>query len=271
MKTGPELLESYEDNWVTDVGAWFPGERVVFRGEDLLNGLADLEWLELILFGITGRKFSESEVALVSKVFLLATSFPEPRLWNNRIAALGATVRTTGNLAISAANAASEATIYGCRPIIKAMDMLERSLQATNAGKSLQEFLTSEVKERRVLPGYGRPLVRHDERISPLLREASRLGKADGEYTCRALDIAESSYIKRIRLKMNVAALAAGLFADIGITPRQHYYLSCFTFLAGIAPCYLGAVDKVEGSFFPLQCDRINSVGTQRLRIWGKQ
>lgn len=268
MKKGPELLGSHEDNWVTDMGAWFPGERVVFRGRDLLNDLASRDWFELLLFGITGRQLEQRELTLISKVFLIATSFPDPRLWNNRIAALGATARTTGNLAISAANSASEATIYGGRPIIKAMDLLMRSVLATDKGVDLQDFLVKELKEKRVLPGYGRPLVKHDERVAPLLREASGLGLADGIHTRRAMEIASHPYLRRVRMNVNIAAVAAGLFADIGITPREHYFLSCFTFLAGIAPCYLAAMDKAEGAFFPLACDRIRYVNVNSEREW---
>lgn len=268
MKRGPELLDHYEDNWETDIGAWFPGERVVFQGHDLLNELASWDWFDLLIFGLTGRQLGKAEITLISKVFLLASSFPEPRLWNNRIAALGATAKSTGSLSISAANAVSEATVFGGRPVIKSMDMIMRSLEATKADICLDQFLLDELKDQRVLSGYGRPVVRADERIQPLLREASKLGLAEGAHTTRALEIANNPVLKRYRLSINVAALAAGLVADIGLTPREYYYISCFSFLAGIAPCYIGTAKEPEGTFFPLACDRIDCVDKKEIRLW---
>src|SRR5919106_230924 len=85
---GPEQLFESEDHWVTSMGAWFPGERVVLRGKDLFHDLKDLSWMALLLFGITGRIPDERQVRLFEGIWALSTSFPEPRLWNNRVAAL---------------------------------------------------------------------------------------------------------------------------------------------------------------------------------------
>ena len=55
---GPQLLEQHVGRLVTSVGAFFPGERAVFRDHDLHASLKDMDWLELYLFGITGRRFT---------------------------------------------------------------------------------------------------------------------------------------------------------------------------------------------------------------------
>ena len=64
---GPKTLLECEDHWVTDLGAWFPGERVVFRGKDLFQELGDSSWMGLLLYGITGREFNRTREALKSK------------------------------------------------------------------------------------------------------------------------------------------------------------------------------------------------------------
>ena len=53
---GPEMLARCEDNWVTAMGAWFPGERVVLRGKDVLNDLGHRRWMEYFLYGINGME-----------------------------------------------------------------------------------------------------------------------------------------------------------------------------------------------------------------------
>ena len=95
-------LEDYEDNWETGLGAWFPGERVVFRGMDLFSDLKDMPWMGLLLFGITGRIFNKSQIQLFEAIWTISVSFPDPRLWNNCIAALAGSARSTAHLGVSA-------------------------------------------------------------------------------------------------------------------------------------------------------------------------
>src|SRR5919108_6452472 len=95
---GPKQLLENEDRWVTTIGAYFPGERVVFRGKDLFHDLKDLSWMALLLYGITGRIPDERQVRLFNGFWTLCTSYPEPRIWNNRVAALAGNVKKQGTL-----------------------------------------------------------------------------------------------------------------------------------------------------------------------------
>ena len=51
-----KVLEQYEDNWETSMGGWFPGEKVILRGKNVLTELNNDRWLEYLLFGITGKR-----------------------------------------------------------------------------------------------------------------------------------------------------------------------------------------------------------------------
>ena len=57
--SGPEILEQNVGRLKTRMGAFFAGSRAVFRGHDLHADLRDMDWVELYLFGITGRRFSK--------------------------------------------------------------------------------------------------------------------------------------------------------------------------------------------------------------------
>ena len=124
---GPQTLLDAENNWETDLGAWFPGERVVFRGKDLFQELGNSSWMGLLLFGITGREFNEKQIRLFEGIWTICSSYPDPRIWNNRVAALTGTVRSTSTLAVSAGNAVSEALIYGRRPVTYSIDFMFRA------------------------------------------------------------------------------------------------------------------------------------------------
>lgn len=265
---GPELLKEFEDNWVTAMGAWFPGERVVLRGKDVLSELNHHRWMEYLIFAITGVE-SPRLARLVEGIWTISTSFPDPRLWNNRVAALAGTARSTGVLAVAAGVAVSEATIYGLRPIKGAIDFLYRVDRERAQGHQIKELVQKELKKYRAVYGYGRPLVRADERIAPLMEFAKSLGAGEGKFIKLAFEIED--YLKNSRLKyqMNIAAVAAGLLADEGVLPTEEYYFATLSFAAGMFPSYIDALDKPEGAFFPLRVDRIACKGVPAARKWG--
>jgi hypothetical protein len=265
---GPELLERCEDNWVTAMGAWFPEGRVVLRGKDVLNDLGHRPWMELFLYGITGRE-SPSLARLIEGIWAISCSYPEPRIWNNRVAALAGTTRSTGVLAVASAIAVTEATVYGLRPIKGAMDFFYRADRKLKEGRSLWEVLRQELRNHRVISGFGRPLVSEDERVRPLLKLAGTLGAAEGYYVQLAFQVHDALKNSRYKYQINVAALAAAILADQGLSTDELYHLATLAFVAGMFPCYIDTRDKPEGSFFPLRTTRINYRGAP-MRVWSE-
>jgi len=264
--SGPEYLLEKEDNWITSIGLVFPGERVVFRGKDLFHDLKNLSWMELYLYGITGRFFSENQIRLFESIWTISTSYPDPRIWNNRIAALAGTTRSTATLGICAGIAASEATIYGHRPILLSFDFLLRAKNKLDQGIELLDVIKNELKKYRNIYGYGRPVVNKDERIDPLIRLARKLNLGDGAYVKLAFEVEDLLQKQRWRMKMNVAALAAALVADQGFSSREYYHYLVPCFLAGMFPCYIDTANKREGVFLPLRCSRISYEGKPHRR-----
>lgn len=258
---GFRLLAEHEDCWKTTMGLVFPAERVVFRGKDLFNELKDMKWMELLLYGITGRQFTENQIRLFEGIWVLCTSYPDPKIWNNRVAALAGTARSTATLGVSAAIALSEATLYGRRPDIRSIDFLIRTKKQLDDGAQLDQIIRSELKQYRGIMGYARPLVNSDERISPLMKLANELGFGKGQYVQLAFDVEDVLQKKRYRMKMNVAALIAALAADQGFSPREYYLYMVLSFTAGMFPCFIDTDSRSEGMFLPLSCDHISYDG----------
>ncbi|MBL4708401.1 MAG: hypothetical protein JKY48_08200 [Flavobacteriales bacterium] len=264
---GPALLKHSEDNWQTDMGAWFAGERVVLRGKDLFVELANNRWMEFMVFAITGRE-SKKIARLIEAIWVISTSYPDPRLWNNRIAALGGTARTTGSLAVNAASAASEATTYGLRTSKGAIDLLHRFKNKLDSGSRLEDLVLTELKRYRVVWGYGRPLIRNDERIVPLMNFAKSIGSGDGPFVKLAFEINDYLSNSRYKYKINISAVAAALLADEGLSIEEFYYVAALSFTGGIFPCYIDARNQPQGNFFPLSTARINYTGSHIKRKW---
>ncbi len=257
-------LLDHENRLRTRMGKAFLGDRVVFRGRDLHHDLGDWDWFRLYVYSITGREFSENRLRLLNYIWV-ATSYPDPGIWPNHVAALAGAERSTASLALMAGLAVSEATIYGCRPNRKAIEFFYRAAAAVAEGSTVEDFVAEEMRQGRNLYGYGRPLARIDERIPHTLRKVEALGLADGPHLAIALKV--YAHLKATKgLSMNIAAVDAALCADLGLSPEEYHLFLTPCFIAGMTPCYLDARGKPEGAFFPMRCDSLASAVKPRRR-----
>lgn len=263
---GPGRLLEREDNWNARMGLVFAGQRVVIRGKDLFNELADMRWMEMFLFAITGKQFTDQQIRLFEGMWSLCTNYPDPRIWNNRIASLAGTARSTCTLALAAATSVSEATIYGRRPDIRSIDFLIRAKEQLDAGYTLESVVQQELHEFRGIAGYGRPMATSDERIEPLLNRAREVDLDQGPHTALAFEIQQFLQDHRYRMNMNVAALGAGLAADQGLTSYEYYLFLNPAFTGGIIPCFIDSVTQEEGTFLPIPCNRLIYKGKENRR-----
>jgi hypothetical protein len=266
---GPEFLRQRVGKLKSRMGGVIPGSHATIRGVDLHATFKDAEWMDIYMFGITGRRFSKNELALLQSIWTY-TSYPDARIWNNRVAALAGSARSTGALAISAALAVSEAKIYGGGTYMPSVAFLQTSRKKILAGASIADCVAEELRARRGIAGYGRPLTSKDERIAPLMTRAHELGLDNGPHVRLAVEIDRYLVEHRLRMRANYAAIAAGLIADLELSPREFYLCVFPVFLAGMLPCYLEALEQPEGAFFPIPCDDIAYAGREK-RIWGEQ
>jgi hypothetical protein len=222
---GPQLLEQHVGRLITSIGTFFPGERVVFRGHDLFTSLKEMDWLQLYLFGITGRRYTPQQMRVLH-VFWTHNSYPDARLWNNRVAALAGTARSTGALGIAAALAVSEAKIFGGASQLRSCEFLTRAKKMRDDGADLETLVRAEIKEKRGIGGYGRPIVPTDERIAPIMAIVREQGLDNGPHLKLAFEVERILLQGRWRWHINSVGLAAALAADCGMSPREFYLLS---------------------------------------------
>ena len=251
----------------TRMGACFVGNRAVFRGHDLHADLRDMDWVELYAFGITGRRFTPAQLRMLHAVWV-CTSYPDARIWNNRVAALAGTTRSTGNLGMAAALAVSEASIYGRGIDIRAADFFIRTRRALEEGGSLDACVREELAEHRAIAGYGRPIAAGDERIAPMMALARELGLHEGPHVQLAFELERFLVEGRWRWRMNYGALAAALGVDLGLSAREYYQFMFPAFLAGMQPCYIEASERPERTLLPIPCNHVAYEGPPPRR-WG--
>ncbi len=257
-------------------GACFPGQHVVFHGEDLhKSDLMDMDWIGLHVFGITGRKPSKAQQTVLNYIWTI-TSYPDARLWNNRVAALAGSTRSTGTLAVAAAIASSEAINFGHQPMIHAADFLVRARRRLLSGEALKTIVMDELALHKHLGGYGRPVATldKDERIPVLQKKMLEAGidpmnpnkeaNSPISYFALALEI-ERVLVEDLgkKLTINYAGIMVAPPLDFGFSVREvgMFMISCFE--AGMSPCYLEALERPAGATFPMRCSKINHVGEQ--------
>lgn len=269
-----DVLSEWEGRWRTELGAWFPGERVVLRGRDVMSDIGRERWMGMLLYGITGRHFTLDQVRLFEGIWSLGGSFPDPRLWNNRVAALTASARSSSALGVGAAIAVTEAIVYGHRPSLATMVFVQRCVDRVRAGEDVRAILTTALankpvtnsgggKNREVasIPGFGRPITTRDERLEALYALASELGFRDGEHV-RMLERMQNTLLDMgHKLYLNAAGLAGALVADQGLQGKEYYHFMILGFGAGMVPCAIDALENPEGAFFPLRCENIRYEG----------
>ncbi|MBI3283389.1 MAG: citryl-CoA lyase [Burkholderiales bacterium] len=261
-------LQDYEGPLRTSMGACFPGERTVFRGHDLHAHLHDIDWVELYTFGITGRRFSAPQLKLLHALWS-TTSYPDARLWNNRVAALAGSARSTASLAIAAALAVSEAGIYGWQPVIAIADFLLRARRQLDAGEDLQQVLRQELQLHRHIGGYGRPVatLKVDERIAAILALMERERLAPGPCLKLAFAIEQGLLQLGRNLPINYAPVLAAIPLDMGFSVRECHLFVQPCLMAGMPPCYLEALQRPEGATFAMRCTKVHYEGPAR-RQW---
>lgn len=264
----PHPLEHYCGAMKTAMGQAFPGERTVFRGYDLHQDLSEMTWLELHLFGITGKRFNKHELRLLDMIWQV-TSYPEPRIWNNRIAALAGSARATSTQALSAASAVTEAQLFGLQVQHMCADFLNRTQQKIDLGQNLDEIIQSEISMHKYIKGFGRPIAAdvQDERIPAIFKVLNEEGLPQGKYTQLVFEVETELRRRGMNLRPNYAAFASSLPMDLGMTVKQ---VVCYLYnvvLAGMPPIYLEALERPEGATFPLKCSQINYSG-HKARKW---
>lgn len=264
---GPDFLASHAGVLRTKVGACWPGTRAVFRGHDLHRDLRNSDWMDLYLFGITGRRFTPEQIRLLHGIWV-TTSYPDTRIWNNRVAGLAGNARSTPVLGITAALAVSEAWIYGGIPGVRAIDFFQRAGMAVNTGRDIRAVVAEELETRKIVFGFGRPIDSRDERLPWLTEVAKSLGFGDGQHFKLAFEIERILLeMGKPNLLMNYAGMTASLAADLGLSPREFHLFRVPMFLAGMPPCWREASEKPEGTLFPTACGDIAYEGVGE-RCW---
>lgn len=257
-RVDPKDYEARIGHVTTRLGGFFPGHSARVRGHDLHEFAVDKRWFDLYLFSLTGRELADNERDMLEALWTY-TSYPDPRIWNNRVAALAGSSRASAALGIGAAIAVTDADIYGLGPCLAAFDFI--GAHVADSDEALLQAATAKLRCERRLGGYGRPVVAEDERIAPTLAKARALGLADGPHVRTAFRLDALLAEGRWRMRINYAALCSALHLDIGLTRDDYECILATIFLGGMPPVWKEHNQEAAGGLFPIPVDAVHYDG----------
>lgn len=264
---GSHRLSNSESEWISKMGMFFPGERAVFRGRDVFGEFKNWGWMKLLYFCVTGKEPTTGAEIFLNGLYSMCFNYADPRIWNNRIAALAGTVSSTAHLGVNSASAVSEAYFYGGPAALRSLSFLYETQRRLDNGEGLEEIVDYNLKKHKVIFGFGRPVNINDERVQPSLSLLKEANLYDRAYVKLLLEIDKILENKRIRMKLNVGGVIAAFCADEGFTPTQINYILVSCFNIGSLACFIDSLEKPEGTLFPLRCERISYEGAP-IRTW---
>lgn len=247
--------EKYHGHIVSSRGGWKIGSGVQNCGYDMMEDLVGkTSYMQVVVLNATGRLPSKAIADWIDAIHI-CLSWPDPRIWCNRIGALAGSSRASGVAASCLGVLAAESTSYGIKPLISGVDFIKHAHTQITQGFSVEDFIATEIKKHGGKPhlmGYARPIAKGDERIPAMEKVTEELGFPLGEHLSLAYQI-ESVLSTKFDESMNINGYVSAFLADQGYSPIEVYRIFSAVVLSGVTACYADTADRLEGSFAPLK------------------
>ncbi|MGJ8691178.1 MAG: hypothetical protein ACSHW0_01705 [Thalassotalea sp.] len=255
--------EKYHGKVISSRGGWKIAEGVKCCGYDMMTELVGkASYMQVVILNATGRLPSRALADWVEAIHI-CLSWPDPRIWCNRIGALAGSSRTScvaaSTLGVLAANSSS----YGIKPLISGVEFIQHAFQQISSGMNVTNFILEEVKKyggKPFLMGYVRPIAKGDERIPAMELVSKNLGFEVGQHLTLAYEI-EKELNARYDETMNINGYMSAFLSDQGYTPQEVYRIFSFIVISGVTACFSDAEQRLEGGFSPLKTSDINYNG----------
>ena len=177
--------DRYRGTIFSSKGGWKIGSGIETHGYSLLEEIhGKCSLFQVMILNVTGRLPERRLADMVEGVFI-CSSWPDPRIWCNKLGVFSAMTRTSATAAIAAGGLAGDSKLYGAGtgPSIEAFMTLADQL-INEEDWSVADFMEAHAFKNGKLqaPGFARPLAKGDERVVAMRRYAKELGFDTGRF-----------------------------------------------------------------------------------------
>ncbi len=244
-------------------GGWLIGKGVLCHGYDMMEDLVGkYSYFQVLILNATGRMV-EKRVADWFEAIYICLSWPDPRIWCNRVGALGGTMRSSPVAATVAGILAGDSKAYGQKPLVEGLNFIQSALAEKKKGLSTRDIVAAECSRHGGKPqimGYARPIAKGDERIVAMEKVAGDLGFPVGEHLELAYEI-ERVLAEEFDESMNINGYMSAFLSDQGFTPQEVYRICAILVASGVTACYIDAFERPPETFLPLRCEDMEYQG----------
>lgn len=243
------------------------GEAIYNHGYSMMDDLVGHKsFFQVLVLNITGR-LPDSKLGQWLEASFICLSWPDPRIWCNKIAAYAGTARITPVAAASIGSLAADSRMYGAGAIRKGTEFITQALHDYNNGVSIKTIIDTELqkntrgsKDKAVIMGYARPLATGDERVVAMERVRVQLGFNVAPHLDLAFKIEEQLSVS-YNESMNMLGYCVAFMSDHDFTIDEIERIYSLWVNSGVHACYAEYRDRPAGTFLPLRCDDIEYLG----------
>ncbi|MEW6711827.1 MAG: citrate/2-methylcitrate synthase [Candidatus Riflebacteria bacterium] len=212
-----DSLRLWQEKAYSSLGGVNPDQSVTLAGFDLFSGLVGNLSLAGCFHLYVKKSVPSQEVERLLSAIVAATVYPDIRIWPNRAVALSASSGTGNAAGIASGMLGMEGKMFGGECVTQSFRFLCGLMDAESKGDDIGRLIDQLKQDGEKFPGFGRPLVKGDERLKPILRVAAECGLDKGEFLVFGRRV-ESLLLEKFGIKFNVAALIACLLGDMGFS-----------------------------------------------------
>lgn len=249
------------------IGGWRPNEAVYNSGYSMLDDLVgSASFFQVLVLNCTGKLPDKSLADWIEASFV-CLSWPDPRVWCNKMGTLAGNMRCTPAAAVTAGVLSSDSRMYAAGALDNGTAFITSALAEKNAGISTKIIIERALNKSQrnasskpAIMGYARPIASGDERIPAMERVTKQLGFEIGPHLTLAYEID-----KILRLEfdesMNILGYCVAFLSDQGLKKSEINTIFSTWVNSGVHACYTEAMRNPPESFLPMHCSDILYLG----------
>ena len=202
----------------------------------------DLRPASAAAWSIAGVELSALDARLLEQLGV-NTQLLDPHIWPlavaRRIASHGGPLARSligGVAALFTSNITIE-------PVGAFMRFLDETQSAVARGESVESFVAAQLRRRRTIAGFGRPVLGPDERVPHALRLAKRHRRGTGDSVLLAQAV-EGELRRSKGLVINSAGLQGAIMRDMGFLPDAAAAICALYFLVPLLAQHAFVVER---------------------------